>query len=290
MTDGCMYAQFPGRARHPSIAIALLLALPLLCQSHEAQAWGADGHGIVAEIAQRDLDKAVKERVDGLLQGRSLAAVSMRADTLVSQQPETSRWHFVNIPLEAESYDPARDCRPSSEGDCVIEAILRATSVLGEARTPERDRAEALMLLIHLVADIHVSLHAAERNGDHGGFDVILRFRDQAIPLHLFWDYGALEAWGPDWGTHADLIVERHRDVPASVGCGRDAMIKWAMESHRDAAEVAYQYPADGVVDDAYLARTLAVIERRLWLAGKRLAYLLNSILRADSLGCVETN
>jgi hypothetical protein len=62
------------------------------------------------------------------------------------------------------------------------------------------------------------------------------------------------------------------------------------MESHRAAAEVAYQYPADGVLDEAYLARTLAAIEDRLWMAGKRLAYMLNAILRADSYGCVSTN
>jgi hypothetical protein len=290
MNGGGVNAHVPGRAHHPTIAIVLLLAGLLLCQSHEVQSWGAAGHAIVAEIAQRDLDKTVKERVDELLQGRSLAAVSMWADTLSAQQPETRRWHFVNIPLEAQSYDPGRDCRPSSEGDCVIEALLRVASALGAPLTPERDRPDALMMLVHLVADIHTPLHAAERNGDNGGLDVILRFRDQAMPLHLFWDYGALEAWGPDWGTHADLIVERHKGVPVSVGCSRHAVITWAMESHRAAAEVAYQYPADGVLDEAYLARTLAAIEDRLWMAGKRLAYMLNAILRADSYGCVSTN
>ena len=105
------------------LVIAWLILLALIAQ---AQAWGPEGHSIVAEIAQRRLTPAVAARVREILGGNaSLASIASFADDYRALHPATARWHFVDIPLAAQDYDEARDCAQSSEGDCVIHELAR---------------------------------------------------------------------------------------------------------------------------------------------------------------------
>ena len=68
---------------------------------NSALAWGQEGHSIVAEIAQRRLDKSAAERVtDALGANVSLASVASWADDVRESRPETYNWHFVSIPLD----------------------------------------------------------------------------------------------------------------------------------------------------------------------------------------------
>jgi hypothetical protein len=113
-------------------------------------------------------------------------------------RPETSQWHFVDIPLfkfgtydfESE-YDEAKDCRPTRYGDCAIRAIVQFEDILRESAanpkwntnadlmaqlkaTPAGTRehfnilnqvearlkgAEAIKFLVHFIGDLHQPLH-----------------------------------------------------------------------------------------------------------------------------------
>src|SRR5579871_495112 len=87
----------------------------------QALAWGQEGHSIIAEVAQHRLSPPAAAEVARLLgQGRSLASVSSWADDVRDQRPETYNWHFVDIPLAEDRYDPAKHCKPSEKGDCVV--------------------------------------------------------------------------------------------------------------------------------------------------------------------------
>jgi hypothetical protein len=107
---------------------ALLACLFALAPLNQALSWGPSGHSIIAEIAQHRLHPAVFARIEDLLGGHtSLASIATWADDVVKQRPETTRWHFVDIPYGATNYDPKRDCSPTPKGDCIINVLLNAS-------------------------------------------------------------------------------------------------------------------------------------------------------------------
>ena len=72
--------------------------------------WYAEGHRLIARIAESRLTPHTAESVRSILGGQSMAAASSWADDIRGQRPQTSRFHFVNIPLDSNSYVAARDC------------------------------------------------------------------------------------------------------------------------------------------------------------------------------------
>lgn len=274
----------------PRLALAspvalLFSALVLACEVH---AWGASGHAIVAEIAQRRLDPAVKRQIQDLLGADvSLASISNWADTLAMTAPQTRRWHYVNIPVGASGYDAGRDCKKTAEGDCIVAAIGRAQATLADRSAPRQQRAQALKLLVHLVADIHQPLHCAERDGDAGGARLAVTFFGSASTLHQVWDIGLLEKASYDWGEHVGQIAElMANDKAGSMTQGSPA--QWAWETHLVAVTAAYGHLSEKALDKEYQARNLPVVHRQLGLAGLRLAKLLNETLAISSRAGVQ--
>jgi hypothetical protein len=105
----------------------------------DACAWGTSGHSIVAEIAQRRLEPGVLRKIKELLGGEdSLASVASWADDIILVRPDTINWHFVNIPYKATVATMIRrDCRETSRGDCVVEAIRRLRLTLMDVSKPK---------------------------------------------------------------------------------------------------------------------------------------------------------
>lgn len=257
---------------------ALLLAV---AQPQQAGAWGASGHAIVAEIAQRRLEPAVLRKIKVLLGGEhSLASIANWADTVALTRPETRNWHFVNIPVGATGYDPARDCRETPNGDCIVEAIARSRATLADVRAPKRARAEALKFLVHLVADIHQPLHCAERDHDAGASTLIVTFFGNRTSLHLLWDVGLIEKRTYDWGELTDRIEQNWIATRNVVELARGGPADWAWQAHQEAVNVAYVLPEDLQLAQPYYERSFLTVERQLALAGIRLARLLNETLR----------
>jgi hypothetical protein len=252
----------------------------VLAPSERADAWGAAGHAIVAEIAQHRLQPGARREIRRLLNGDvSLASVANWADTVQSQRPETANWHFVNIPVGAAGYNAARDCPQTPRGDCVVNAIVRTRAMLADRHASKARRAEALKFLVHLVGDIHQPLHCAARNGDAGGSTVPVKWFGRGMSLHLVWDVGVIEKRTYDWG---DYVRHLERDWIAALRLHpvwRATVAEWAWESHRSAVDVAYALPEDADLGDEYYARSRPVAERQLALAGVRLAQVLNDTL-----------
>src|SRR5438093_1323480 len=82
----------------------------LLSASIRVPGWGIKGHQIIADIARNHLTAAARKNLVALLGNDDLAAVSTWADEVRSQRPETSGWHFVDIPRDAAGFSEQRDC------------------------------------------------------------------------------------------------------------------------------------------------------------------------------------
>jgi nuclease S1 len=255
------------------LVLACLFGLLL---TQKANAWGAAGHAIVAEIAQRRLTPEVLVSVKELLGGEiSLASISNWADTIQLIRPETRRWHFVNIPVGAERYDPGRDC---PDGACVVAAIDHFRRVLAEKTRPHPERLEALKFLVHLVADAHQPLHTAERESDQGGVLLLVSLFGEPTNLHAVWDFGLLDKRTYDWGEHVRRLEETWPAGSLVPEGGSPA--DWAWQAHEAAIRSAYPMPEDRRLDGAYLDAALPVVDLQLARAGARLARLLNEALR----------
>jgi hypothetical protein len=284
---------------HPlsRLAGALLLSLcaPL------AAAWGPQGHRTVGAIADRLLTPPARAAVLQLLSadldkfgrpsGRTtLEAVSDWADEIRGTPADRPRWHYDNIPVcgraPRERYCP--------DGQCNTAQLERLAALLRDPRATARERNEALKWLVHLVADIHQPLHAAD-NHDRGGNDVPVvlagvRTRGRES-LHRAWDNELV--------TLA-LQTRNRQQPPANIealtaeaqhllgDAGQGSPDSWAFESNNLARNVAYTYPgfacdivSQGIVvlDAAYQQQAEAIVRERLLLAGARLAALVNQTL-----------
>lgn len=243
-----------------------------------AAAWGMTGHAVVAEVAERRLPEPLRRRVRDLLGGASLASVSAWADTTGALKPATRRWHYVNIPFDAEGFDSGRHCIPDPGEGCIVSSLEKFTAALADARKPIAERREALRYVVHLVADLHQPLHCIDR-GDAGGTQRQVVFFEQPTNLHMVWDVGILERASYDWGEHVsavEAVIERE----GSSTLPRKTPAEWASECHALARTV---YPEDGVtqLDAEYQSSKLPFVHRQLATAAVRLGRLLRSALAA---------
>ncbi len=290
------------RTAYAAWACAALLSL----HGVAAYGWGADGHSIVAEIAQRRLTPEAAAAVARLLgPGGSLASVASWADDVRGARKETYNWHFVDIPRDQSAYDEKRDCHDGERGDCIVKELQRLQHDLRCAAT-EPARREALQFSVHFVGDVHQPLHAV---GDkRGGNEVPVHgslhgqtcqgrcdIAAEAGNLHSLWDSGLIRRTVWAWGAYVDRLEQgwlktdaTQRTAPPQPAGGwqggaqawrqADSPQDWALQSHAVAKLVWNDklVPADGTLDDRYYQAVLPILDQQLALAGVRLARMLN--------------
>lgn len=243
-------------------------------------AWGATGHSVVAELAERRLDPATRARL-ALLLGRhvSLASLSQWADTEAIIDARTRSWHFINIPVGAKGIDLETQCRTATGPSCIVIALERQASLLGSRQADKASRIAALKYVVHLVADIHQPMHCAERDGDGGGNTLAVEFSGQQITLHQLWDYALLDKASYDWGWHVEE-TSRWLAAHGSELSLKGSFADWASETHGVAVATAYGLLSGTTVTAQYQAAATPVAHAQLGKAALRLAAVLQRALR----------
>lgn len=284
-------------------AAALLLALT----ASRAMAWGQDGHEIVGRIAEDRLTPEVKQKVNKILDGKSIAdyGIANGPDLMLrlGRRPETAKWHYVNIPVSpdnvAAQFDEARD---GHGGDCAVDQITRYAELLRTTDDPKK-QAEAVMFLTHLVGDLHQPLHCAKRpygsaDNDRGGNAITVLLPaagdGRELPpekLHAVWDSAIvkrmLQASNLSPNAYADTLNRQITPDNATAWLKPASPVEWANEGVKIAAAVCYQDvpiapPANGSpvrLSQLYVSRAEPVINLQLQKAGVRLAQVLNRAL-----------
>jgi len=261
----------------------------VLSVSRPSFAWGPEGHEIVADIARSHLTERARHGISAMLGNDDLAAVSVWADDVKSERPETSGWHFVDIPVSSSGFSEQRDCyRPderhrSTKEDhynCVVDRISLFAHLLADKNAPRPDRVEALKFVVHFVGDIHQPLHAIGEARGGNEIHVVEFGQTQcgkyACNLHFAWDIGLIEHTGrreADYVSYLEKWIVRRRLQGRAGGSPEN----WANESFALAKQV---WLNDGsAVDPTYFRANIEVVNERLALAGLRLARLLNEAL-----------
>lgn len=262
----------------------------LLCFafSTDVFAWGAEGHSIVAEIAQRHMSPIALANVRWLLKGEvSLASIASWSDDVRPDRPATYNWHFVDIPLNQSTYDPATQCAPNPDkGDCVINEIGRARATLADVTASTVDRVEALKHLVHFVGDVHQPLHTVADNTGENTLHVTFYTdpttnHQEKTNLHAVWDSGLIRHLYWDWGAYVNWIESDWLPGKDLDALESGTAVDWALEAHQVAIESAVKGVAENqVLDNAYVAQMRPQLDRQLAVAGLRLARILNEALR----------
>jgi hypothetical protein len=259
--------------------VALLLPTP-------AFGWNGESHQLIAFIAEERLTAKAKAGVKDLLGDAALsdAEIVSWADEIRRERRETAPWHYVNIPVEADGYDPTRD---GNGGDNVLDAITKHAKVLSDKQAPREDRIEALKFVVHFVGDLHQPLHCADRNGDKGGNKRLVFFpgRSKAVSLHQVWDTLILPTRKKKQSV-AEYATYLNGEITSKLAkaWSKGSPAEWANDSLRIAKEIAYaDVPVDGdppKLSDEYIARAGPVVDEQIAKAGIRLAAILNEALR----------
>ncbi len=160
----------------PAMRIWLVLGF-LIVLPTTSFGWGNEGHQTVGAIADRLLvgSKASQELNNLLKQGETLSNVSIWADCakgycgpltpemheFVAANPKHHNYHFTDIPFQKAHYEAGT---VGSAEDDVVHIIQQAIEVLrghqDAAHNPHGfTKRQALLLLTHLVGDIHQPLH-----------------------------------------------------------------------------------------------------------------------------------
>lgn len=276
-----------------------------------AQAWGDEGHEIVALIAQSYLEAPVRSRVQVLLAGdrsalvadSSMASEAVWADRYRDSDREggrrryrqTQRWHFVDLELRAP--DLTRACygrRPLPSGvaaadgparACVVDKIEQFEAELRRPATSPEERRLALQFLLHLIGDLHQPLHAADDEDAGGNRKRVFARGFAAGSLHQYWDTQFVQALGRDPRQVADALRARIGAAELTAW-RRGGPADWARESFSLAQAHAYGALPAPVGNEryrlpaGYVDQALDVVSLQLQRAGVRLALVLNRALR----------
>lgn len=242
--------------------------------SSSAWAWGQTGHRITGAIAQQYLSPLSQAAVMDLLPDSSLAEASTYADEMRSAQTEfwqrtASPWHYVTVP-EGKHYD---DVGAPEEGDAFT-ALERFTATLKDADATREEKQLALRFLVHLIGDLHQPLHAG--NGtDRGGNDVKVRFFWQNSNLHRVWDSQMLDQRDLSYTEWTRWLTDKISAADIREWATTDPA-DWIRESTQ-LRDTVYPEDANNMNYD-YLHTHLPVAQRRLQMAGIRMAMYLNEV------------
>lgn len=234
--------------------------------ANAAHAWGAQGHQVVALIAQAQLTPKARAEVHRLLAlepGETLASISTWADE--HRSPATAAWHYVNFPRETCVYVPERDC---PDGRCVVGAIQKQLAVLASTATDDK-RLLALKYLVHFVGDVHQPLHAGYLD-DKGGNTYQLQAFLRGTNLHAVWDTGLIK----NLNRSSEELAER-LSSGSFVSSERNLSPEAAAEESCKVVSSPGYYPGRKLGQD-YIDKFTPVAEQRLRVAGDRLAGILN--------------
>lgn len=252
------------------IALGLVLSCCLL--SLKGLAWGKTGHALTGSIAWYYMDDSTRKIVKEYLDMSFEDAANWMDDVRSNSYFEFQRtWHYVD-------FEKGTTYKPTHEKDLLV-VLHSAIAQLKQYKTlPKKDTKRALLLIFHLVGDLHQPLHCGYAS-DRGGNDITVRSENVSGNLHSIWDTDILEY--KKINLDSCIGVYNTLDSATLVDIKKINELKWIYESRSHLDDV-YNFK-DGVLDDNYLNRHTALIKKQLLIAGLRIAAVLNSVFKQSA-------
>jgi hypothetical protein len=258
--------------------LRIIICIYFSLVSATSYAWWGKEHEIVALIAQKNLSKQALQKIDILLEGKTLPEIANWADSVKSQSKwsHSKRWHYVNIDKN-ESID---EYQVAVGGD-ILWALDYFYWQIGETTRSVQQRREALMFFVHLVADIHQPLHVGVL-GDAGGNKkaVIWKNQNRIVNLHKVWD-GLLTSPAINSYEYAEKM--NNSEIKNRQLWLKSSFKDWAEESIK-LHSIVYKFDDQEqqkkslYLGSSYQNKNWPIAEKRILQAGVRLAHFLNQV------------
>ncbi|MFL5382189.1 MAG: S1/P1 nuclease [Longimicrobiaceae bacterium] len=204
--------------------------------------------------------------------------------------------HYVDFPFKPAEQPSSVHTQPP-EPINLLGAMREHLDVLHDPHATPAARAFALSFVFHLTGDVHQPLHAAQLfttdfpNGDEGGNRVWVTVPSDSRPwkLHALWDDIVIRSYGfGQIASAARLLLSQPAMRRATFPeLGVHNVTRWAqfesypLAVHRAYLDGALEYGTSEAtarpVPSGYLSRARATADRRMVLAGYRLADLLRA-------------
>lgn len=256
----------------------MLFALLVLMPAPEASAWGREGHETIAKIAERNLTKRAKKRIERYLGGHSIVYYAKWADEY-RHTPEykfTKNWHVVPVDSSCRYTDNLLDRK---KGNAIFAIEQSAETLRNYRELPDSTVAVNLKFLIHFVGDMHCPAHI-KYAGRNMKYDVLFEdkyHKPHKFYIHHVWDNEIITTtriWSvSEWADELDRLPDSEIDA-ITAGTPRD----WL---HDAAVCCLVQFDIarpDQRLGQDFLNEALPLVESQILKAGYRLADLLNDL------------
>jgi hypothetical protein len=250
-------------------AIVTFLFAALCCAAQTAQAFGPEGHQIVATIAMSYLSPVARQNIQRVLGNTTPQQAATWMDEVRGDQAYSfmSNWHFINI-------EKGKTYKPGGRNHIVSELERVYTELHHPEKLSKKARKEDLMILIHLMGDLHQPLHVGYKE-DRGGNDVRIRMNGRYTDLHHVWDTDIIEQQHITATACVALSSITARDI-AKAGFAQAQFVQYLNDSRAGLAAV-YAFSGNSI-DQAYLNKSRQVVMFQLLHAGLRLAAILQQL------------
>ena len=251
----------------------LILALSI-ATAFNAMAWGPKGHDTVAYIAEQHLSKKTLKKVTEILEGHSLVYVANWMDNAshADDYAYTKTWHYVNV-------DPSEGTYANSTKEAAGDAVTAVNAIVENLKSGEltlEDERAQLMMLIHIVGDMHCPMHAG-RKSDRGGNGTKVKYFGSQKKLHSVWDSEIVES-AHRW-SHTEWQVQVDRATPKEVKAyAQGTPNDWIEETVQLANDIYTTSTTGENLSYDYVAGYAPMLEQQFLKGGIRLAKLLEEI------------
>ena len=244
--------------------LSILIFTLLFFSTTKTFAWGKTGHSLVAEIAFNYLDAQTKSNVLNILNGISIEEAASWMDNLRSDKSYDylKPYHYIKI-------EKGMFYQESSE-DNIVNALQKAIDDLRGCTKLSKDETKLKLLIIfHLVGDLHQPLHAGY-GVDKGGNTIQISFFGKGSNLHRLWDSDMIEYKKITLQNCLALNVYSKKDLKKIK---RINVVNWMNDSRSHLNQV-YNFSSNKI-DDTYVNENIVTVEKQLLIAGIRLASVL---------------
>ncbi len=240
-----------------------------------ASAYDVVGHRIIAEIAYKNLDKKARQQADKTLGKRGIIYTASWADEIKSDSSYaySYAWHYQNIAANS-TLDEIKIllADPDSQGEHLFYAIDKMVKRLEK----DKNDAEALKFLVHIVGDLHQPLHMG-RPEDRGGNAIKTTWFGRNTNIHAVWDGMLIDSRKMSSSEYAAYLEDKFGEEKEKFRKFR--ILDSVMKSYELANEI-YAYDLSDTNTYHYTYRFMNQQDEMLFVGGIQLANILNSIFK----------
>ncbi len=259
-----------------NVLVLLFVLLTTLTNASIAE-WGKTGHRTIGAIAEKHLSKKAKKHIYRLLNGSTLAFVSIHSDEIRSdhQYDHFKPWHYVNFPADSKYGE-----HPTNEAGDVVQGIKNCILKIRNEEVSIKEKAFYLKLLTHLVGDLHQPLHVG--NGeDRGGNDIKIQWFWEDSNLHRVWDSDMIDSYKMSYSELANNTNYKTKKEIQTLKQGK--LIDWVTETKKLANQTYNSAKKGDNLKYEYMYHQFPIVRQQLDLGGIRLAAILNEIFKKKS-------